>query len=594
MAIRPPSDTVTFLFTDIEGSTRLWEQHPLAMRAALELHNSIVRSAITSHDGFIFHTAGDSFGAAFANPSDALDAALEARKYLQDEDWAEVGSISVRIGMDTGLAEFIDGDYMGPPVNRVARVLDQGDGGQILVTSTTADLLRHRLPDGTALRARGETSLKGFQDPVGIYEVGSSATVEAPGRRPMVLIVGGILAVAALLIVVAVVIVISADDTPDLEAATTVPSTTEAAVGGGATSETEIEGAAWQLALDGRPTEPAISGGSVYVGTDAGGSGNLYAIDLGSGELEWEFETDEPIADAPLEVDGVVYATSRRGGGVVGVNSATGDLPATCYPTDLELSSTGPLIQHDQRLLVWALTWVLAWPDDADSVDQCLYETTTPHISAITAGPSAAGNSIIVGAGERVHSFRADSLQEEWKNFTAEGERVEYCGTHDWVDSVVLSISRAGSIQTEQLVFSRDWEGRFHKFDASTGDLIDTAEVGTNLSDDACTFSSDTSRPLLTEEALYAPRWDDSLVALDLNTLDADWSLPVGRIAIGPVLDRDTLYLVTEDGLLKAIDTRRRTETWSIDTGLSPTGIAASGGVVILTGDFGVAAFRAP
>jgi len=598
MAIRPPSDTVTFLFTDIEGSTRLWEQHPSAMRAAIELHNSIVRSAITSHDGFVFHTAGDSFGAAFANPSDALDAALEAQKYLQDEDWAEVGSISVRMGMDTGLAEFIDGDYMGPPVNRVARVLDQGDGGQILVTSTTADLLRHRLPDGTALRARGQASLKGFQDPVGIYEVGSSATVEEPGRRPIVLIVGGILAVAALLIVGAVVILSSTDETPDLEAATTVSPTTEAAVGGGVTAETEIEGAAWQVALEGRPTEPAISGGSVYVGTDAGGSGHLYAIDLGSGELRWDFETDEPIADAPLEVDGVVYATSRRGGGVVGVNAATGDLPATCYPTDLELSSTGPLTEYDQRLYVWALSWVLSWPADAGSVDQCLYEVSSPPIPAISAGPAVAGNSVFVGAGENVYSFTADTMQEQWRNFTKKGESVNYCGNHDWIDSLVLSISQEGSIQTERLVFSRDWEGRVYRFDAATGDIAAAADIGVNYRS-GCPGPADTNRrvrgrPVLTEDAVYAPTFDDQLAALDLDTLDVLWFVPVGEIRVGPALDGDTLFLVTEDRQLWAIDTRRRAVAWSIDTGLSPTGIAASGGVVILTGDFGVAAFRAP
>ncbi len=599
MAIRPPSDTVTFLFTDIEGSTRLWEQHPLAMRAAIELHNSIVRSAITSHDGFVFHTAGDSFGAAFANPSDALDAALEAQKYLQDEDWAEVGSISVRMGMDTGLAEFIDGDYMGPPVNRVARVLDQGDGGQILVTSTTADLLRHRLPDGTALRARGQASLKGFQDPVGIYEVGSSATVEEPGRRPIVLIVGGILAVAALLIVAAVALFTISEDAPDQEAATTVPPTTEAVVEGGTVTETDIEGAAWQVALEGRPTEPAISGGSVYVGTDAGGSGNLYAIALGSGELRWDFETDEPIADAPLEVDGVVYATSRRGGGVVGVNAATGDLPATCYPTDLELSSTGPLTEYDQRLYVWALSWVLSWPADAGSVDQCLYEVSSPPIPAITAGPTVAGNSVFVGAGEGIRSFTADSMQERWSNDAgAEGELLGYCGNHDWIDSLVLSFSRQGSIQTEQRLYSRDWEGKLYRFDGATGVIIATVDIGPDYSS-ACPGPADTNRrvrgrPVLTEDAVYAPTFDDQLAALDLDTLDVLWSVPVGEIRIGPALDGDTLLLVTEEGQLWAIDTRRRAVAWSIDTRLSPTGIAASDGTVVLTGDFGVAAFRAP
>jgi len=98
---------------------------------------------------------------------------------------------------------------------------------------------------------------------------------------------------------------------------------------------------------------------------------------------------------------------------------------------------------------------------------------------------------------------------------------------------------------------------------------------------------------VLTERAIYAPTWEDQLAALDLD-LAMLWSVPVGEIRVGPVLDGVTLYLVTVDGELKAIDTRRRIELWSIDTGLNPTGIGASGGTIILTGDFGVAAFRAP
>ena len=113
-----------------------------------------------------------------------------------------------------------------------------------------------------------------------------------------------------------------------------------------------------------------------------------------------------------------------------------------------------------------------------------------------------------------------------------------------------------------------------------------------------CPRPADTSRPIwgrpvLTERAIYAPTWEDQLAALDLD-LAMLWSVPVGEIRVGPVLDGVTLYLVTVDGELKAIDTRRRIELWSIDTGLNPTGIGASGGTIILTGDFGVAAFRAP
>ena len=102
-------------------------------------------------------------------------------------------------------------------------------------------------------------------------------------------------------------------------------------------------------------------------------------------------------------------------------------------------------------------------------------------------------------------------------------------------------------------------------------------------------------RPLLTEEAIYAPTFDDALAALDLQDLDELWRVQaVGPIRLGPVLDGTTLYVVTEGGRVVAIDTRRRAEAASIETGLSPTGIAVSGDVVVLTGDFGVVAYRAP
>jgi len=598
MANRAPTDTVTFLFTDIEGSTRLWEQHPLAMRQAVGIHNGIVRSAIETHDGFVFYTGGDSFGAAFANPSDALDAALEAQKYLQDQDWADVGSIAVRMGIDTGLAEYIDGDYIGPPVNRVARVLDQGNGGQILLTSTTADLLRHRLPDGTALRARGEASLKGFQDPVGIYEVGSSTT-DLPAARPrMLLIGGGVLAVVALLVLAAIALIATTRDAPDQEAATTALPTTEAAVEGGAGTEPEIPGAAWHVGLVGRPTEPVVSGSSVYVATDAGGSGRLYGIDLETGEVHWNFETDWPVSDPPVDAAGVVYATSRRGGGLVGVNAAAGALSAICHPINIELSSTGSLIESDQRLYVWAVSSVLSWPADAGSVDQCLYQTSSPPIEAINAGPAAAADGVFVGAGKNVYGFAADSMRERWRTLTAEGEILEYCGNHDWIDAVALSISREGSIETELLVYTRDWEGRLYRIDGDTGAVTHTAVVSVSFRA-SCPGPADTSRPLrgmplLTNDALYAPAFDDALVALDLDSLTVLWFVPVGEIRAGPVLAGDTLYLATDDGHLRAIDTRRRSVLWSIDTGLSPTGIAASEDMVVLTGDFGVVAYRAP
>src|SRR5258708_2087875 len=104
-----PSGTVTFLFTDIEGSTKLWEQQPLAMKGALSRHDELLHQAITSHDGYIFKTVGDAFCAAFANPVDALAAALDAQRGLR----APLSSLQIkaRMALHTGTSEERDGDY---------------------------------------------------------------------------------------------------------------------------------------------------------------------------------------------------------------------------------------------------------------------------------------------------------------------------------------------------------------------------------------------------------------------------------------------------------------------------------------------------
>ena len=137
-----PSGTVTFLFTDLEGSTRLWEEHPDAMRAALARHDEIVRGAIVEHDGYVVKTTGDGFHAAFATAPDAVDAAVDAQLALGGEAWGATGPLRVRMGLHTGDAEARDGDYYGTAVNRAARVMSVAHGGQVVVTRATHELVR--------------------------------------------------------------------------------------------------------------------------------------------------------------------------------------------------------------------------------------------------------------------------------------------------------------------------------------------------------------------------------------------------------------------------------------------------------------------
>jgi len=125
-----PTGTITLLFTDIEGSTRLWERQPETMAAALARHDTILREVIASRGGVVFKTVGDAACAAFAVATDALAAALAAQRALQAEQWDTNEQLRVRMALHTGAAEARDGDYFGPPLNRAARLLAAGHGAR--------------------------------------------------------------------------------------------------------------------------------------------------------------------------------------------------------------------------------------------------------------------------------------------------------------------------------------------------------------------------------------------------------------------------------------------------------------------------------
>jgi len=148
---------VTFLFTDVEGSTRRWEADAQAMRAALVVHDKVLRTAIEAYDGFLFSHTGDGFVAAFASPMSAVNAAIDAQRELQ---------LPVRMGLATGEAELRDGDYFGTVLNRAARVMAAGHGGQILLADSTAGLL-----SGVDLIDLGPRRLRDVPTAVGVFQV---------------------------------------------------------------------------------------------------------------------------------------------------------------------------------------------------------------------------------------------------------------------------------------------------------------------------------------------------------------------------------------------------------------------------------------
>jgi class 3 adenylate cyclase/predicted ATPase/Tfp pilus assembly protein PilF len=185
----PPTGTVTFLFTDIEGSTALWEQHPAAMQAALARHDALLRDAIESNAGCIVKSTGDGVHAAFSVAADALEASLAVQRALQsarsgapDPNSAAFcdplpDGLKVRMGLHTGAAELRDGDYFGSPVNRAARIMSVAHGEQLLLSTATEERVRGQLPPGVILREMGEHRLKGLVNPERLLQV------VAPGLR---------------------------------------------------------------------------------------------------------------------------------------------------------------------------------------------------------------------------------------------------------------------------------------------------------------------------------------------------------------------------------------------------------------------------
>lgn len=167
-----PTGTITFVFTDIEGSTVRWERYPSQMRVAVARHDALLHALMQTHHGHVFKTVGDAFYAAFPSASDALEAALAIQLALAAEVWAEeVVPLRVRMALHTGEAEQRGSDYFGQALNRVARILASGHGGQVLLSRTTLSLVRDAPPQHVEFRDMGMHHLKDIQHPVQIFQV---------------------------------------------------------------------------------------------------------------------------------------------------------------------------------------------------------------------------------------------------------------------------------------------------------------------------------------------------------------------------------------------------------------------------------------
>ena len=190
-----PTGTVTFLFTDLEVSTRLWDQEPDAMRAALARHDEILRDGVAAHGGQVVKGRGDGVHAVFATADAAVRAAIDCEFAMVAESWAVSEPLRARIGIHTGVAELRDRDYFGSAVNRAARLEAIAHGGQIVCSQATADLARDVLAEGVVLVDLGEHRLRDLTRAERVFQVSAPglqsgfaplASVDAfPGNLPL-------------------------------------------------------------------------------------------------------------------------------------------------------------------------------------------------------------------------------------------------------------------------------------------------------------------------------------------------------------------------------------------------------------------------
>lgn len=185
-----PDASVTLLFTDIAGSVQLWERDPERMSEVLARHDELLRAAIEAGGGRVFKTVGDAVYAVFDEAGGAIPAAIDGQRAIRAADWGGLGPLEVRMALHTGPVEVRDGDVYGPTVNRVARLLAAGHGGQVLLSSATGELVRGSLPAGAGIEDLGLHELRDLPEPVRVHQLlhpdlpRSFPPLRAVGRAP--------------------------------------------------------------------------------------------------------------------------------------------------------------------------------------------------------------------------------------------------------------------------------------------------------------------------------------------------------------------------------------------------------------------------
>jgi class 3 adenylate cyclase len=397
---------VTFLFTDIEGSTVLWQRHHREMPAVIAAHDRLIRSTVEDHGGYVFTTAGDSFSVAFSSPVDAARAALECQRLLAEHDWGPVGEVRVRMALDAGLVDQRDGDYFGPPVNRVARIMGEASGGEIFLSGTMADLLRHQLPMGYRVAEIGRKRLRGVERPVVLFRLDSEEVAKKPRWRRAALATLG--AVAAAGIVWTASGIVTADGADDDALSPT--STVEEAPSAPAAEQVVADGS-WDHQVGQLVTAPLVVGNYLIVATPE----TLVAYDRASGTEAWSNTSFAGASDqiTGLATDGAyVLVTTRTRFDVL--HPTSGEPVPTCgffLPEGFaRMAASGTQVFLMQQTL-YRIGVTPGEPLCHDSIDGAF----VVDAGASSAGPVITGSTVVVANSVAIVGIDRATLAEVWR-----------------------------------------------------------------------------------------------------------------------------------------------------------------------------------
>jgi class 3 adenylate cyclase len=363
-----PVGTLTFVMTDIEGSTQLWDDDPTAMTVAMHQHDALIAAAVAAHSGRLVRSKGegDSSFSVFADPSAAVSAAEAMRDTFYAASWATASPIRIRVGVLTGVAELRDGDYYGASINRAARVRSLARGGEILLAASTYTLIADSLLRNRTIEDRGEHELRGLQRPERVYALGDATATPMVAREPRsrparALVAAGVCAVV-ILGAVGVALLHHSGHTSSAAAASTPTTTTVHAASIALTNKPSVEISSIELVSSPRLVRYEVSGVSshlrippyeIRVLARSPSAGNTWLWSMPATiapDGKWTGALDVPTTSGGAPNGLKVSAIAILEGPVSGLTVSTPTLPGQTAPSTTTLPP-GPLeLQYDHEL----------------------------------------------------------------------------------------------------------------------------------------------------------------------------------------------------------------------------------------------------